>query len=275
MRTAVLLAGLFAHGLPAAMAEEASSRTSEGATRPRLLFGPILTGLGARSARISFGTDRPVTRAFVEARAGKQRLQSADAAGRIFHLTLEGLKPDTRYAYTIHADGMMSGATFGTAPKAAGTFTFLVYGDNRSDDDAHAAVVAAMRREPADFLVHTGDVTQDGNDPNGWLRFFEIERELLATVPLLPAYGNHDGQGFERFYGLREMGSRTSPACARTCSTTAPRASSRSTAPTPAAPRPPGSPTSSTAPGAIACSTCSWPSTIRSTRRAPTGTTPS
>lgn len=170
---------------------------------PRALAGPVVLGVSRTAATVLVQLDRPATRARAVARAGKLRVESAAASGPVLRLALGGLRPDTRYTFAVEADGATVGSgAFGTAPEREGSFTFLVYGDNRSDDGAHAAVVAAMRREHADFALHTGDVTEDGDDLRGWERFFGISRELLRTLPLYPAYGNHDGAGFERFYGL-------------------------------------------------------------------------
>jgi hypothetical protein len=81
-------------------------------------------------------------------------------------------------------------------------FTFAVYGDTRTQHEIHRAVVARVLASAPDFALHTGDLVADGGDPVQWDTFFEIERDLLARVPLFPALGNHERNSplyFERF----------------------------------------------------------------------------
>jgi hypothetical protein len=86
--------------------------------------------------------------------------------------------------------------------------TFIVYGDDRTDDDAHAAVVRAMSGVAADFLVNTGDMVADGGSVANWETFFSIERDLLRERPLFAAIGNHElyddaaGASFARYFGF-------------------------------------------------------------------------
>jgi 3',5'-cyclic AMP phosphodiesterase CpdA len=44
-----------------------------------------------------------------------------------------------------------------------------------------------------DFVLHTGDLVAHGHSADEWETFFEIERELMAHVPLFPTLGNHEG----------------------------------------------------------------------------------
>jgi hypothetical protein len=111
----------------------------------------------------------------------------------VHELLVEGLEPATSYAYTVTLDdNTTERGTFTTAPEDGRPFSFLLYGDNRSNPYAHAAVVSAMRKAPADFLVNTGDMVQDGARPADWLAFFSIERELLRERCLFPSIGNHE-----------------------------------------------------------------------------------
>jgi acid phosphatase type 7 len=106
---------------------------------------------------------------------------------------------------------MVKHGAFTTAPRDESdeTFRFLVYGDNRSDDAAHAAIVRAMVPVAADFLVHTGDFVEDGGSARQWQRFFEIEAPLVRERSLFSTIGNHelvDGKGlnYVRYFGTSE-----------------------------------------------------------------------
>lgn len=121
----------------------------------------------------------------VTARAGVDAL--------LHELTLSGLRPGTRYRYEVTGPEVEpAGGTFGTAPEAAVPFRFAIYGDTRSHARAHAAVVDAVRREGAEFAVHTGDLVEDGRDESDWQTFFDIEAPLLRSTPFVPVIGNHE-----------------------------------------------------------------------------------
>jgi len=119
----------------------------------------------------------------------------ADDPSAPFHvLRFSGLVPATMYRYRVESGGVAAEGTFTTAPAndSSAPYSFLVYGDNRSDDVAHAAVVRAMAQVPSDFLVNTGDFVLDGSDASLWQRFFDIEGSLLRDRCLFPAVGNHE-----------------------------------------------------------------------------------
>ena len=98
--------------------------------------------------------------------------------------------------------------SFTTAPPdtSAAGFSFLIYGDNRTDDTTHASVVRAMTLVPSDFLVNTGDLVEDGNVAGQWQTFLEIEKGLLRDRCVFVAIGNHElldeaGSNFLRYFG--------------------------------------------------------------------------
>lgn len=115
---------------------------------------------------------------------------------------IAGLLPGTRYAYRVDAgEGAIAAGEFQTAAPPGHPFTFVVYGDNRSDEEAHARVAAAIAREGADFLVNTGDIV--GLPTAGeYDDFFRVEGPLLAKHVMFPALGNHEyysGLGVDRW----------------------------------------------------------------------------
>ncbi len=81
---------------------------------------------------------------------------------------------------------------FTTAPADTRPFRFLVYGDSRSNPEAHAAVVHAMEAVPADLLVNTGDMVMAGNDPTSWAELFAVEGRMLRDRCVFAAVGNHE-----------------------------------------------------------------------------------
>jgi 3',5'-cyclic AMP phosphodiesterase CpdA len=66
-----------------------------------------------------------------------------------------------------------------------------VIGDTRADTTMPPDVLAAVAAEAPDLVVHTGDVVASGADSQ-WQTFFDASANLLSTVPLAPAPGEHD-----------------------------------------------------------------------------------
>ena len=117
------------------------------------------------------------------------------ALTELHEVTLPGLAPGMRYAYTLSGPNVTeTGGTFATPPTRAAPFRFVIYGDTRSQRHAHSRVVRAIAREGAEFVVHTGDLVADGRDEEDWQDFFEIETPLLRNVPFVPVIGNHEVQ---------------------------------------------------------------------------------
>jgi len=170
--------------------------------------------LAPTTAVIRAQVDPPAAaRLSVQSSKGSLEGQSSDARG-LHAFSLTGLSPKTTYTYRVTAgDARIDEGNFTTAPDdhSHEPFTFLVYGDNRTDDTAHAAVVRAMGAVPSDFLVHTGDFVQNGSNDAEWRRFFDIEGSLLRSRCVFSAIGNHElleqsGEHFLRYFGPVEAG---------------------------------------------------------------------
>jgi hypothetical protein len=103
-----------------------------------------------------------------------------------------GLKPGVTYHYEAFP-GEAGKGSFKTPPAGEAEFEFVVYGDTRTRHDVHRNVIAAiLRRANPDFVIHTGDLVADGNDPSLWPIFFDAERELLRKAAFFPSLGNHE-----------------------------------------------------------------------------------
>jgi hypothetical protein len=127
-------------------------------------------------------------------------------------ILVKGLEPATRYPFTVRASGASRYGAITTAPRdeSGDPFRFLVYGDNRSDDATHAAVVVAMVGRASSFLVNTGDFVERGSSRSEWQSFFDIEAPLTRERPIFSCVGNHeltDGAGLDyvRYFGPAEL----------------------------------------------------------------------
>ncbi len=72
-------------------------------------------------------------------------------------------------------------------------FTFVAYGDTRSNPVAHARVIREIVALRPEFVLQSGDLVSDGRNPRQWAEFDRIERPLRdARIAYYPARGNHD-----------------------------------------------------------------------------------
>jgi acid phosphatase type 7 len=185
------------------------------------LIGPYLTGLSDTGVAVRF--ELPVA-------TGASVLVVPEAPGKapivtrtfespekttMHEVRLSGLSAHVAYKYAVRSsDGLIGEGRFVTAPvpDASSAVTFLLYGDDRTDVAAHSAVARAMGQVPADFLVNTGDLVDDGASSDGWHSFFDVEASLLRSRTLFAAVGNHElfrdptGARFLRYFGFHEQG---------------------------------------------------------------------
>jgi hypothetical protein len=126
-------------------------------------------------------------------RAGEE-VSTVELPASDFHEALfEGLEPGAGYEYTVVTGVAEESGSFNTAPPPGeGPIRFLVMGDNRTDAEAHAAVIAAMQNHEAELVLNTGDMVANGALDSDWQELFDVEGPLLRNTPLFPAMGNHE-----------------------------------------------------------------------------------
>ncbi|AKU93993.1 Purple acid phosphatase [Labilithrix luteola] len=168
--------------------------------------GPWVQRVTASTAEIRVEV-QPAQPVKVELEMPTHRVVESTASS-LHVIPLDGLEPGSRYAAKLRVGDVERPFAFTTAPRddASASFRFIVYGDNRTDDAGHAAVVAAIARHPTDLLVHSGDFVENGASKEQWQGFFDVEAPLLRDRCLLSAVGNHeltDGAGTEwvRYFG--------------------------------------------------------------------------
>lgn len=114
-----------------------------------------------------------------------------DARGRVL-VPLTGLQPASLYRYTVEsADGQHRGR-FHTPPQPGAPFTFVAYGDSRTDHRVHATLAGRIAAADPDLVLHTGDLVTRGGRDAEWGAFFEAAAPILRRSWLVPVLGNHD-----------------------------------------------------------------------------------
>jgi acid phosphatase type 7 len=155
------------------------------AAADKIVGGPYVVNVGPRSATVAWVVE-----------TGEVRLMEAGAAPvalpvlRVEKAGYARLTAGKTYNYTA-ANGMLKG-TFKTPPTGDAKFQFSVFGDTRTRHDMHKKVIEAMMKHDMDFIIHTGDLVQDGTDTPQWPIFFDIEKRLLAGAAFFPVLGNHE-----------------------------------------------------------------------------------
>lgn len=183
--------------------------------------GPWIQGLSEREVTIKLELREPTQVTLTVTGPKGPTTRTSQTKKRLQALTQEGLEPATSYGYVVRdeAGATLGEGSFTTAPTDGRPFSFLAYGDSRTDPDAHRAVVEAMRRVPSDFLVNTGDMVALGDDEDDWREFFQIETPLLRERCVFAAVGNHEltnpspegGLPFLQYFAPIEPGGREAP----------------------------------------------------------------
>jgi hypothetical protein len=185
------------------------------------LDGASPASVEVRGANVGAKADPPVDAgASARVDAGAARVFEDRAPASWHVVSVRDLAPGARYGYVVRVAGRTvgQGAFTTAAPANTGAPTkFLVYGDDRTDATAHAAVVRALGSSPCDFLVNTGDLVEDGGRAENWQSFFDIEAPLLRDHALFVAIGNHElyddraGANFARYFGFSGAGGAPQP----------------------------------------------------------------
>jgi phosphodiesterase/alkaline phosphatase D-like protein len=119
--------------------------------------------------------------------------------GRSVHhysANLQGLTPGTKYCYRV-GDGQVWSEwnAFRTAAAKPEPFRFLYVGDAQNSVRSlwSRAIRAAYAAAPdARFIVHAGDLVEEGWDDSLWGEWCDALGFIGATIPSVPVVGNHD-----------------------------------------------------------------------------------
>lgn len=117
----------------------------------------------------------------------------------IHEVKIEGLEPETKYIYRV-ASTLTDGTTitsplyqFMTAVKDDSAFSFAIIGDTQKNPKMTAKVAKVMYDRRPHFVMHCGDVVDNGPDKKEWVHeLFGPCAELFARAAVFPTIGNHE-----------------------------------------------------------------------------------
>ena len=148
----------------------------------KVVGGPYVVNPVARSATIGWVVEASSVNVGYE----QDKLERTAPVLRCNKVSLTGLKPGATVYYQAFGSEEGKGR-FKTPPAGRASFKFVVFGDTRLRHDLHRKIIAAISKLEPDFVVHTGDLVNNGYDTSSWPTFFEIEGELLRKTVFFPA----------------------------------------------------------------------------------------
>lgn len=147
--------------------------------------------------------------------------QKSIAEGKAFYkVFLKNLQPTTTYIYRCGSDetGWSENYTFTTAPLPGErkAFKVSIWGDTQNNEfneqfEKTTRIVRQMVPVKPNFILHMGDIVNNGSITSDWFNFLKVAQPLNAFAPMMPTLGNHDienqeGKNFQKpfpsFYQL-------------------------------------------------------------------------
>lgn len=130
--------------------------------------------------------------------ASSSALRSETGLAQTHRVHVDGLAPDTLYAYRVQGNGTWSPwQHFRTAAPAGTPLTLLYFGDTQNQNASLVTRVIreAQRHAPdARLALFAGDLVSggDGQDDIEWGEWFDAGGSLLQNLAVAPAIGNHE-----------------------------------------------------------------------------------
>jgi len=177
----------------------------------RIVVGPYLRDVTSDGMTVAWET-RSAERTAVEFGPEEPLAHRVEEAGRTrFHaVRLTGLSPAHPILYRVapaHDDPGGPASPTCRAQLDRGPdhpVTFAVVGDTQDQCGAWGAIAERIRAERPAFVLHVGDIVEEGGDAGRWQwEFFRPARRLLSTTPLWAVLGNHEADSslYYRYFG--------------------------------------------------------------------------
>ena len=159
-------------------------------TRRALVCALLIVGASVCIASLAQGANE---------RSSVKIVRGSTKADTLGEVALSGLRPGTRYFYRVvctDAAGKTRDSrpmTFQTAVEPGDAFNFVVVGDTQRNPAVTGKLAKLMWERRPHFVVHCGDVVDDGESRWQWTGdLFKPCQELFARVPVFPCIGNHE-----------------------------------------------------------------------------------
>jgi len=161
-----------------------------------ITMGPYVAAVGESGFTVCWETSKKEpTRLKWGATPECENSFTSDVSVVRHEVPISGLRPGQVAWYRLEGEGRLWEATpVRTAGGERANTRIAVFGDTHSTDGVHTELVSDILKDDPDLVLHTGDLALRPLE-GGAGEFFRVEGRLLRSVPLLPAFGNHDGGG--------------------------------------------------------------------------------
>ncbi len=180
-------------------ADEELAKRKPAASGPRFVVEPYLQFVTRTGITVMCETDTPTTAVLKYGTTFPPTKEAkVDKADTLHEIKLEGLQPKTKYYYQLDmtTDGKNKAGkpgTFLTAVDATDAYTFCVVGDTQRNPAITGRLAKLMWERHPHFVVHLGDVVDDGPQKWQWTGdLFKPCSELFGRVAVFPCIGNHE-----------------------------------------------------------------------------------
>jgi 3',5'-cyclic AMP phosphodiesterase CpdA len=168
-----------------ATTQSVSWRTDDSVTSPQ-----------AQIAVAEAGPDFPSNASTIEANSSEAVEVNHDYTNQIHKVNFEELDPNTTYLYRV-GDGVnwSEWLEFTTASDEDDAFSFIYMGDAQNDIHEHWSRVirtAYSDLSDASFILHAGDLIDQGDADEQWGGWFEGADWIYGMVPSIATIGNHE-----------------------------------------------------------------------------------
>jgi predicted phosphodiesterase len=167
---------------------------------PKFVVEPYLQFATKSGITVMWETETPCT-AVVEygLKFPPDQVIKVDKAEAMGEVPLTNLEPGTKYIYRVvctDSDGKKLESkplTLMTAVDASSAYSFTVIGDTQRNPTVTGRVAKLMWERRPNFVIHCGDVVDDGAAKWQWTGdLFKPCNELFGRVPVYPCIGNHE-----------------------------------------------------------------------------------
>lgn len=166
-----------------------------------IIKGPYLQNVTMQGITVMWETDQPSdSRVDYGESAQYGKVKESDELLTLHEIVLDDLWADSLFHYKVtskdEGDEVESeDSTFQTAVAPGTPFTFCDYGDNQGGYGHHEIICDLIGGKSPRFVVHSGDMVQNGYNYDEWGTYFlNPARNLLRQVAMFTIPGNHERQ---------------------------------------------------------------------------------
>jgi hypothetical protein len=180
-------------------ANAALSKADPVAEKPHFVVHPYLQYPTQTGITVMWETSVPGTSVVKYGVGALSETKAGPENATLHEVPLAGLKPNTPYLYQVSstdaAGNTLTGPllTFQTAVEANSAYSFVLIGDTQKNPIVTGKIAQLAWERRPNFVVHLGDVVDNGPDKNEWVdELFGPCRELFGRVAVFPCIGNHE-----------------------------------------------------------------------------------